>query len=386
MVSYYFKKTEIPVLKSVQLSVTSFNAHRKDIQSNPPHPLQVIQAKTLHKEQTERKKMLAMTYGIHAAFRQDMDEEEESQWDWKCFLDDTRLLITLIFYLILVFFYLYLSYGNNSNRRRYGKNPWLDQILVSDLIGTLLIAILLSTHKIYNNDILKKHGVFFNIKLFLACKSTISSNFNKKNLLLVSQGKIVLKTSSLEPFFVDAFFYLLGINSSKGWKVVFADTLWGYKLFRSEYFHCGTRYEDKDRTKSVKLQLWDVSTKDIFQHLLMKLCETAHGLIIVYDITNKESFDNVRLWLVQILHHVHTPVRLLLAGNKCDLSEKRVIEFQTAQAFADELNIPFVEISARSNINVDKAFFTIASQIDNMFRNFIAIFFAFMYTLYVTLF
>jgi Ras-related protein Rab-8A len=61
--------------------------------------------------------------------------------------------------------------------------------------------------------------------------------------------------------------------------------------------------------------------------------------------------------------HATEGVRKILIGNKCDWEEKRAVSTEQGQALADELGIPFMEVSAKSNINVEKAFFTLASDI-----------------------
>ena len=91
------------------------------------------------------------------------------------------------------------------------------------------------------------------------------------------------------------------------------------------------------------------------------------GIIIVYDITDKESFDNVRQWLFEIDRYASENVCKLLVGNKSDLTNKRAVEHDNAKAFADELNIPFLETSAKNSSNVEQAFLTMAAQIKNKF-------------------
>jgi hypothetical protein len=74
----------------------------------------------------------------------------------------------------------------------------------------------------------------------------------------------------------------------------------------------------------------------------------------VYDITDRESFDNVKQWLNEIDRYACENVNKLLVGNKCDLEAKRQVDFDEAKAFADERGIPFLETSAKSSTNVEK--------------------------------
>ncbi|CAN1286418.1 Ras-related protein RIC1, partial [Linum perenne] len=85
--------------------------------------------------------------------------------------------------------------------------------------------------------------------------------------------------------------------------------------------------------------------------------------IIVYDVTDEESFNNVKTWLTEIDKFATDSVNKLLVGNKCDLTSKRVVSYDTAKAFADEIGIPFLETSAKSATNVEDAFMTMASEI-----------------------
>jgi Ras-related protein Rab-1A len=118
-------------------------------------------------------------------------------------------------------------------------------------------------------------------------------------------------------------------------------------------------------TKTIKLQIWDTAGQERFRTITSSYYRGAHGIIIVYDITDKESFDNVRQWLFEIDRYASDSVRKLLVGNKSDLKNKRSVEYETAKAFADELNIPFLETSAKNATNVEQAFLTMAAQIKN---------------------
>ncbi|ETO13661.1 Rab1/RabD-family small GTPase, partial [Reticulomyxa filosa] len=116
---------------------------------------------------------------------------------------------------------------------------------------------------------------------------------------------------------------------------------------------------------TIKLQIWDTAGQERFRTITSSYYRGAHGIIIVYDITDKESFDNVRQWLFEIDRYASESVCKLLVGNKADLKNKRAVEYETAKAFADELNIPFLETSAKNATNVEQAFLTMAAQIKN---------------------
>ena len=75
------------------------------------------------------------------------------------------------------------------------------------------------------------------------------------------------------------------------------------------------------------------------------------------------DFPDIRTWFSNVEQHATEGVNKILIGNKCDWEEKRAVSTEQGQALADELGIPFMEVSAKSNINVEKAFFSLASDI-----------------------
>merc|ERR1712007_309513 len=115
--------------------------------------------------------------------------------------------------------------------------------------------------------------------------------------------------------------------------------------------------------KTIKLQLWDTAGQERFRTITSSYYRGAHGIIVVYDVTDQESFNNVKQWLNEIDRYANESVNKLLVGNKSDLTEKKVVDYQTAKAFADELGIPFLETSAKNATNVEQAFMTMAAQI-----------------------
>uniref|UniRef100_M4BR15 Uncharacterized protein n=1 Tax=Hyaloperonospora arabidopsidis (strain Emoy2) TaxID=559515 RepID=M4BR15_HYAAE len=95
----------------------------------------------------------------------------------------------------------------------------------------------------------------------------------------------------------------------------------------------------------------------------------AHGIIVVYDVTDQESFNNVKQWLHEIDRYACENVNKLLVGNKSDLTAKRVVSTDTAKEFAESLGIEFLETSAKNAANVEKAFMMMAAQIKKRMAN-----------------
>jgi len=119
----------------------------------------------------------------------------------------------------------------------------------------------------------------------------------------------------------------------------------------------------KDNGKIIKLQIWDTAGQERFRTITSSYYRGAHGIIVVYDCTDLESFNNVKQWLEEIDRYACENVNKLLVGNKCDLTSKKVVNYQNAKEFADGLGIPFLETSAKNSTNVEQAFMTMASEI-----------------------
>ncbi|KAJ8492438.1 hypothetical protein OPV22_014159 [Ensete ventricosum] len=115
--------------------------------------------------------------------------------------------------------------------------------------------------------------------------------------------------------------------------------------------------------KTIKLQIWDTAGQERFRTITSSYYRGAHGIIVVYDVTDQESFNNIKQWLNEIDRYASENVNKLLVGNKCDLTDSRVVSSETAKAFADEIGIPFLETSAKDSTNVEKAFMTMAADI-----------------------
>mmetsp|Transcript_23772 Transcript_23772/g.70046 ORF Transcript_23772/g.70046 Transcript_23772/m.70046 type:complete len:207 (-) Transcript_23772:444-1064(-) len=119
--------------------------------------------------------------------------------------------------------------------------------------------------------------------------------------------------------------------------------------------------------KTIKLQIWDTADQERFRTISSTYYRGAHGIIVVYDVTNKNSFDSVNDWLVEINKYARENVSKLLVGNKSDLAigEARQVRFDAAKEFADKNRMPFLETSAKSANNVETAFLTMATEIKN---------------------
>ncbi|XP_059478737.1 ras-related protein Rab-35-like [Neocloeon triangulifer] len=112
----------------------------------------------------------------------------------------------------------------------------------------------------------------------------------------------------------------------------------------------------------VKLQIWDTAGQERFRTITSTYYRGTHGVIVVYDVTNGESFANVKRWLHEIEQNCEV-VNRILVGNKNDSPDKKVVLTEDAQRFADQMNIQLFETSAKDNINVEDMFMSITRQV-----------------------
>lgn len=117
------------------------------------------------------------------------------------------------------------------------------------------------------------------------------------------------------------------------------------------------------RGKKIKLQIWDTAGQERFHTITTSYYRGAMGIMLVYDITNSKSFDNILKWLRNIEEHANEDVEKMIVGNKCDMEDRRIIPKEKGEAIARDHGIRFMETSASSNVNVDKAFLELAKAI-----------------------
>ena len=115
--------------------------------------------------------------------------------------------------------------------------------------------------------------------------------------------------------------------------------------------------------KRVKLQIWDTAGQERFRTITTAYYRGAMGVLLVYDISDEQSFLNIRNWMRNIEQHATENVKKILIGNKCDCHDERVISTNRGQDLANEYGIKFFETSAKSDINVYESFVTLAKDI-----------------------
>lgn len=115
--------------------------------------------------------------------------------------------------------------------------------------------------------------------------------------------------------------------------------------------------------KTIKLQIWDTAGQERFRTITSSYYRGSHGIIVVYDVTDMDSFNHVKQWFQEIDRYATEGVTKLLVGNKSDLTAKKVVDTNTAKEFADSMGVQFIEASAKDSTNVEQAFLAMARQI-----------------------
>uniref|UniRef100_A0ABM5FMS3 Ras-related protein Rab-37 isoform X5 n=1 Tax=Pogona vitticeps TaxID=103695 RepID=A0ABM5FMS3_9SAUR len=113
----------------------------------------------------------------------------------------------------------------------------------------------------------------------------------------------------------------------------------------------------------VKLQIWDTAGQERFRSVTHAYYRDAQALLLLYDITSRMSFDNIRAWLTEIHEYAQRDVVIMLLGNKADVSSERAVRTEDGESLAREYGVPFMETSAKTGMNVELAFLAIAKEL-----------------------
>jgi len=182
------------------------------------------------------------------------------------------------------------------------------------------------------------------------------------------QDKLIANVNTNAPMEYDYLFKLLIIGDSGVGKscllLRFSDDIF------TDSFISTIGVDFKIRTieiggSKIKLQIWDTAGQERFRTITSSYYRGAHGIIVVYDVTEQKSFNNITKWLKEIDTFAGPTVQKLLVGNKCDLQSERAVTTEQGKELAGKLNIPFVETSAKDSINVEQAFIKMAEDIKN---------------------
>ncbi|KAL4339370.1 hypothetical protein GQ457_08G024120 [Hibiscus cannabinus] len=115
--------------------------------------------------------------------------------------------------------------------------------------------------------------------------------------------------------------------------------------------------------KSIKAQIWDTAGQERYRAVTSAYYRGAVGAMLVYDITKRQSFDNVAKWLEELRGHADKNIVVMLVGNKSDLGSLRAVPMEDAKEFAQQEGLFFMETSALEDTNVESAFVTVVTEI-----------------------
>ena len=113
-------------------------------------------------------------------------------------------------------------------------------------------------------------------------------------------------------------------------------------------------------SKKIKLQIWDTAGQERFKTITTSYYKGAHAILVVFDITDRDSFDHVRNWMADIDKFAKEGVLRILVGNKCDLAHSRQVTMEEAKEIANKYGIKYIETSAKDTINIDDLFISTA--------------------------
>ncbi|CAG9864257.1 unnamed protein product [Phyllotreta striolata] len=123
-------------------------------------------------------------------------------------------------------------------------------------------------------------------------------------------------------------------------------------------------FQSKGRNHRIHLQLWDTAGQERFRSLTTAFYRDAMGFLLLFDLTNEQSFLEIRNWIEQLRLHAYCEVPdIVLCGNKADLEERRIISEWRAREFAETYKLPYLETSAATGQNVNRAVETLLERV-----------------------
>ena len=111
-----------------------------------------------------------------------------------------------------------------------------------------------------------------------------------------------------------------------------------------------------DDGKEGTVQIWDTAGQDRFRAITKNYYKGAHGIILIYDVTNQKTFENVRNWVTQIRENASEKAIIYIVGNKIDDKQNKVVTKEDGEKMAKEFDLKFFEASAKEDINIAPTF------------------------------
>ena len=172
-------------------------------------------------------------------------------------------------------------------------------------------------------------------------EGTIEQDYDEKIKLMVLGDSSVGKSSILTKYCKNQFFtkYITTIGID----------------FQTKYLNINN--------KKIKVQIWDTAGQERYRVVTKNYFNTSNGFIIIYDITDRRSFNNINNWMEQIESFIGKEVKCILFGNKNDLENKRDVQIEEGKELAKKYNCPFFETSAKEGNNIEEGFKEIIMEI-----------------------
>lgn len=122
----------------------------------------------------------------------------------------------------------------------------------------------------------------------------------------------------------------------------------------------GLDYRLKDMVmedqKQVTVQIWDTAGQDRFRAITKNYYKGADGIVLIYDVTSRDTFQNITTWITQIKENASTSAKIIIVGNKIDMTDQIKVSTDEISKLASENNLKFIEASAKNNIRIDECF------------------------------
>ena len=118
-----------------------------------------------------------------------------------------------------------------------------------------------------------------------------------------------------------------------------------------------------DNGEKIKVQIWDTAGQDRYKSITKSYIKGANGIILIYDVTKRKTFEGIQNWVKQIKEQVSSRVCVALVANKIDEKDKREVTEQEGIRLGKDIGYPFYESSAKDGINIDECFDNLINQI-----------------------
>ena len=121
--------------------------------------------------------------------------------------------------------------------------------------------------------------------------------------------------------------------------------------------------------KKVKVQLWDTAGQERFRTIAKSYYKGAHGIVLIYDVTSKRTYENIRKWLNQIKEEASNRISIILVANKIDCEGEREVSKDEGESLAKTSGLTLFEASAKDSINVNESFQYLIERISEKYAN-----------------